>query len=60
MMFSQDETEVIDEESVFNILIATDIHLGYNEKHPTRGRMLDLFRVRIVSCKCLLSCVHRR
>merc|ERR1740128_759585 len=37
MMFSQDETEVIDEESVFNILIATDIHLGYNEKHPTRG-----------------------
>lgn len=27
----------INEENVFKILIATDIHLGYNEKDPVRG-----------------------
>ncbi|KZS02945.1 Double-strand break repair protein MRE11A [Daphnia magna] len=27
----------VEEESTFNILIATDIHLGFMEKHPTRG-----------------------
>lgn len=25
-------------EDVFNILVATDIHLGYNEKDPIRGK----------------------
>lgn len=26
-----------DEDNTFNILIATDIHLGFMEKHPIRG-----------------------
>lgn len=25
-------------EDTFNILVATDIHLGYNEKDPVRGK----------------------
>lgn len=29
----------VEEESTFNILIATDIHLGFMEKHPTRGSL---------------------
>lgn len=35
-VYSDDEAE-IDETSMFKILIATDIHLGFMEKHPTRG-----------------------
>ena len=27
-----------DEENAFKILIATDIHLGFMEKHPVRGK----------------------
>ncbi len=30
--------EDVDEDDTFNILIATDIHLGFNEKHPLRGK----------------------
>lgn len=33
--YSDDER---DEASMFKILIATDIHLGFLEKHPTRGK----------------------
>lgn len=33
----------MEEESTFNILIATDIHLGFMEKHPTRG---DLHKIK--------------
>lgn len=29
-----------DDENVLKILIATDIHLGYNEKHPIRGKVI--------------------
>ena len=38
-MYEEDASQVeeVDEESTFNILIATDIHLGFNEKHPLRG-----------------------
>lgn len=46
-MFSQEENELMDEESIFNILIATDIHLGFNEKHPVRGSMINLWEERI-------------
>jgi hypothetical protein len=31
----------VDEENTFNILIATDIHLGFMEKHPLRGNILN-------------------
>ena len=31
----------VDDESTFNILIATDIHLGFMEKHPLRGMYLN-------------------
>jgi hypothetical protein len=31
----------VDDESTFNILIATDIHLGFMEKHPVRGTYLE-------------------
>lgn len=30
-------TMMKDEENAFKVLIATDIHLGFMEKHPIRG-----------------------
>lgn len=32
-----------DQNEVFNILIATDIHLGYAEKDPIRGTFFNNF-----------------
>lgn len=32
----------VDENDVFKILVATDIHLGYGEKDPIRG---DLWKI---------------
>ena len=31
-----------DPDSTFNILLATDIHLGFMEKHPVRGKLCFL------------------
>jgi hypothetical protein len=28
-----------DDEDLMSILLATDIHLGFNEKHPERGNL---------------------
>lgn len=44
--------EETDEDSTFKILIATDIHLGYLEKHPIRGTsgvQVYLFDIQIFS-----------
>lgn len=30
-------------ENVMKILVATDIHLGYNENHPIRGKLMKIF-----------------
>lgn len=40
-----DANEDIREEDIIRILIATDNHLGYNERDPIRGRdSLDTFK----------------
>lgn len=37
MSESQENEEML-EENILRILLATDIHLGYNEKDPVRGK----------------------
>ena len=42
MSFEEDTNDsMLDEnnENTFNILLATDIHLGFMEKHPIRGNL---------------------
>lgn len=41
-----------DEENTFNILIATDIHLGFLEKHPVRG-MVKLKQYKLQSLQTI-------
>ena len=48
-----------DEESLFNILIATDIHLGYNERHQIRGvRLFSLGGSKFCSVVVIVSPVN--
>lgn len=46
-MSDNEETTDINSDDVLKILVATDIHLGYNEKHSLRGKYLDFFYVSV-------------
>lgn len=32
----------VEQDDSFRILVATDTHLGYAEKHPERGKLVNL------------------
>lgn len=38
-MSNNNSFQNVNEDDVFKILVATDIHLGYEEKDPIRGKL---------------------